>query len=186
MMRHTHRVRFGMAVAFGLLAAGTAFSDDGTDVPHRLVIDPGTFQSMPSAGARTTLGGRSGGSIHAGARTTLGSRTGGSIHAGPRILLRRPENDAVFRPDEPVTVHVEFLPAADGSAPDMATLNVRVRKGWFGKDITGAVDPYVRGAAIHVPELDFSGHTGNFRFEIRIRDYLNRESEVELRVRVGA
>ena len=99
-------------------------------------------------------------------------------------MLRRPDDDSVFRSDEPVAVHIEFLHAPDGSAPDMETQNVRVRKGWFGKDITELVEPHVRGAAIHLPNVDFSGHTGNFRFEIRIRDYRDRESEVEFRVRV--
>lgn len=157
-------------MTLGLLMAGTASSDDGAAAPHRLVIDPGTFQSIPSAEARTSIE----------------SRSRGLIRVGPLIMLRRPENDSVFRSDEPVTVHVEFLPAADGSAPDMATLTVLVRKGWFGKDITGVVEPYVRGATIQVPKVNFSGHTGNFRFEIRIRDYRNRESEVEFRVRVRA
>ena len=168
MMRYTHRILLGLLMAFGLLMVGAASSSDSAAVARRLVIDPETFQSIPSAESRKTIE----------------SRSGELIHAGPRIMLRRPENDSVFRADEPVTVHVEFLPAADGSAPDMATLFVRVRKGWFGKDITKVVEPYVRGAAIHMPKVDFSGHTGNFRFEIRIRDYRDRESEVEFRVRV--
>ena len=66
----------------------------------------------------------------------------------------------------------------------MATLNVRVRKGWFGKDITEVVEPYVEGAAIRVQKLDFSGHTGNFRFEISIKDFRDRESEAEFRVKI--
>ena len=78
---------------------------------------------------------------------------------------------------------VEFFPAADGSAPDMATLNVRVRKGFFGRDITEAVEPYVEGAAIRVPAVDFSGQTGKFRFVIRIKGR-DRESEAEFRVRI--
>ena len=68
----------------------------------------------------------------------------------------------------------------------MATLKVRVRRGFFGMDITKVVQSYVRGASILVPKVDFSGHSGNFRFEIEIRDYRNRESEVEFRVTVGA
>ena len=168
MMRYTHGVLFGLLTAFGLLMPGTALSDGGTAPAGPLIIDPATFQSIPSAEARTAIE----------------SRSSRSIHVGPRIVLRRPENDSEFRASEPVTVHVEFLPAADGSAPDMATLNVRVRKGWFGKDITEVVEPYVTGPAIQVPKLDFSGHTGNFRFKIRIRDHRDRESEVEFRITV--
>ena len=59
-----------------------------------------------------------------------------------------------------------------------------MRKGWFGKDITEVVEPYVEGAAIRVHELNFSGHTGNFRFEIGIKDYRDRESEAEFRVKI--
>ena len=174
MMRYNHRglCRLLMTSAL-LLMAGAASSGDGPAAAPRLVIDPGTFQSIPSAEAAET-------------RRSMSIRSAGLMQAGPRIMLRRPENDSVFRPDEPVTVYVEFLPAADGSAPDMATLNIRVRKGWLGKDITDAVEPYVRGPAIEVPNVDFSGHTGSFRFEIRIRDYRNRESEVEFRIRVSA
>ena len=169
MMRYTHGVLFGLLTAFGLLMPGTALSDGGTAPAGPLIIDPTTFQSIPPA---------------RGADSPLKADRAGPIHVGPRIVLRRPENDSEFRASEPVTVHVEFLPAADGSAPDMATLNVRVRKGWFGKDITEVVEPYVTGPAIQVPKLDFSGHTGNFRFKIRIRDHRDRESEVEFRITV--
>ena len=83
-----------------------------------------------------------------------------------------------------MSVHVEFLPAADGVAPDMETLQVKVRKGWFGKDITDEVEPYVEGAAVRVPEVDFSGHTGDFRFEIHIRDARGRPGEAQFRVTI--
>ena len=72
------------------------------------------------------------------------------------------------------------LDVADGAAPDMETLQVRVRKGWFGKDITDEVEPYVEGAAIEVPAVDFSGHTGDFRIEIRIRDARDRPGEARV------
>ena len=109
---------------------------------------------------------------------------GAPVPVGPRIELRRPDDDSVFRADEPVSVHVEFLPATDGIAPDMETLRVRVRKGWFGKDITDAVKPHVKGAAIRVPTVDFSGYSGDFRFEINIMDRMGRPSEVQFRVTI--
>ena len=158
-----------LMVTFGLLLAGAAsFGGSGEAAVGRLVIDPGTFDSLPAAGAEKTF--------ERGAR--------GLSHTGPRIRLRQPDNDAVFAEGEAVTVHVEFLPAADGTAPDMATLKIKVRKGFFGRDITEAVEPYVEGTAIRVPTVDFSGHTGKFRFEIRIRDHRNRESRAELRVKI--
>ena len=158
-----------LVMTFGLLFAGTAsFGDSGEAAANRLVIDPGAFDPLPAARAQKPF--------ERGAR--------GLGHPGPRILLRRPDDDAVFRAGEAVTVHVEFFPAADGSAPNMATLKVRVSKGLFGRDITEAVDPYVEGAAIRVPAVDFAGHTGKFRFEIRIKDHRDRESEAEFRVRI--
>ena len=101
------------------------------------------------------------------------SRRTGS-RQGPRIALLSPGHDAVYRTGEPMVLHAEFLSAADGAAPDMETLQVKVRKGWFGKDITDKVEPYVEGAAVRVPEVDFSGYTGDFRFEIHIRDERRR------------
>ena len=167
----TYRFLLWLVPAFGLLLAGAAsFADTGSAAASRLVIDPGTFGPLPAARAQEPPEGR--------AR--------GLVHSGPRIRLRRPHDDSVFRADEAVTVHVEFLPAADGTGPDMTTLKVRVRKGIFGRDITEAVEPYVKGVAIRVPAVDFSGHTGRFRFEISIKDHRDRESETEFRVTIRA
>ena len=168
-MMRVNRGVLRLMMALGLLLASAAsLGDSGEAVADRLVIDPGTFDSLPAAGAEKTL--------ERGAR--------GLGHTGPRIRLWQPDSDAVFAEGEAVAVHVEFLPAADGTAPDMATLKIKVRKGFFGRDITEAVEPYVEGTAIRVPTVDFSDHTGKFRFEIRIRDYRNRESKAEFRVNI--
>ena len=134
-----------------------------SEAPGSLAIDPEGFEPIPME------------------RTFLSVD-----QPGPQIVLRKPIDNSVLPADEPVAVHVEFLPAADGSEPDMSTLNVRVRKGWFGMDITDDLAPYVTGDEILVPELDFAGHTGKFRFRIRISDYRERESEVVLRVKIEA
>ena len=167
MMRYTRGV-LRLALAIGVAVAGGASAQAGDDAPeHRLVIDPRAFVEIP---AGTPLRGAA-------------ARSLGAL-AGPRIELHRPGDASVFRKDEPVSVHVEFLPAADGAAPDMDTLQVKVRKGWLGKDITDKVEPYVEGAAIQVPEVDFSGHTGDFRFEVRIRDARGRPGEARFRVTI--
>ena len=167
MMRYRRGV-LRLALALGLAAAGAASSETGEgEAARRLVIDPGTFVELPAAAPL----------VKAATRTL-----GGPV--GPRIELRRPGDASVFREDEPVSVHVEFLPAADGAAPDMETLQVKVRKGWFGRDITDKVEPYVEGAAIQVPEVDFSGHTGDFRFEIHISDDRGRPGEAQFRVTI--
>ena len=167
MMRYRRGV-LRLALAFGLAAAGGASSETGDGAAaHRLVIDPGTFVEMP-------------------AETPVGRTATRSIGepVGPRIELRQPGDESVFREDEPVSVHVEFLPATDGAAPDMETLKVRVWKGIFSKDITDKVRPHVEGAAVRVPEVDFSGYTGDFRFDIRIRDARDRPGEAQFRVTI--
>ena len=167
MMRYRRGV-LRLALAIGLAAAGAASSQTGGGAAERrLVIDPGAFVEVPAATP-----------LERAATRSLGAPV------GPRIELRRPGDASVFREDEPVSVHVEFLPAADGVAPDMETLQVKVRKGWFGTDITDEVEPYVEGAAVRVPEVDFSGHTGDFRFEIHIRDARGRPGEAQFRVTI--
>ena len=170
MMRYRRGV-LRLALAFGLAAAGAAASAQTGDgaAERRLVLDPGTWTRVEEP---------AGAPLARAARRTIGRPV------GPRIELRRPGDASVFRKDEPVSVHVEFLPAADGAAPDMETLQVRVRKGWFGRDITDKVEPYVEGAAIRAPEVDFSGWTGDFRFEIRIRDARGRPGGAKFRVTI--
>ena len=104
--------------------------------------------------------------------------------AGPRIDLRSPENNAVFRVNEPFALHLEFLPATDGVEPDMATLEVYVRKGLFGRDITEEVKPFIKDTAIRIPSVDFQGHAGNFRFSVRIRDQQGRSNAERFSVTV--
>ena len=88
---------FWLAPAVCLAVAGAAFSGSGHSAEaRRLVIDPGIFVEMPS-------------------ETIVETMSLGTGHAGPRIELQRPGNDSVFRAGEPVTVHVELLPAADGT-----------------------------------------------------------------------
>ena len=123
------------ALAFGLAVACTASSGTGGDTAtDPVVIDPGAFVEMPPDG-RSSM--------------RVSRRIGSP--AGPRIALLSPGHDAVFRAGEPMTMHAEFLPAADGAAPDMETLNVRVRQGRRGQDVTGMVKPYVKGATLRVP-----------------------------------
>ena len=101
---------------------------------------------------------------------------------GPQIELRVPKDKTTFRSDEPVEVRLDFNPAADGVEADMASLKVKVRKGWLGRDITDAVKPYVEGTAIRVPSVDFQGYTGRFQFIVRIEDQKGRLSEERFEV----
>lgn len=145
--------------------AGAALADS-----RRLTIDPASFERMPS---EEPVGLE---------RRAAPSPEGG----GPAIVLRRPDDNAVFAQGDRIAVHVEFLPAEDGVLPDMQSLKVEVSQGWFGKTITDMVAPYVRDSAIDIPQLDFSGYTGDFEFDITIRDRRGRTGEASFRITIEA
>ena len=164
-MTRPGHVAFRLAPAL-LLAAACAASPGaagGDASAGPLVIDPGTFVDMPAG------------------RSSMKASRGIGDFMGPRIELRQPA-DAIYRAGEPMALYAEFLPAADGTAPAMETLSVRVRKGLRGKDLTERVKPYVAGTSIRVPAVDFSGHAGEFRFELNIMDEQGRMSGAEFRV----
>ena len=169
MMRYKQGVYWLMLV-FGVIAGGIASSQTDAGAPARaLVIDPGRFEKMadePFEPGVRTLGGRA------------------PEQTGPRIDMRQPGDKKVFKRDEPVAVDIAFLPANDGIEPDMETLKVVVRKGWFGKDITEMVRPYVEGTALRMPEVDFSGYTGDFVFLIDIEDRKRRGSRLWVGVKI--
>ena len=153
-----------------LLVLAAPAVDAASADSRRLTIDPRSFERMP-AEAPDGLARRGARGLEAG---------------GPAIALRRPEDNTVFAPGEPIGVHVEFLPAEDGAQPDMGSLKVRVRQGWFGKTITDMVAPYVRGTAIRIPQIDFSGYTGDFEFRITIRDRRGRTGTASFRITIEA
>ena len=160
MRRHeTHAL--WLALVFGSALACTDQPDEASTA-RGLSINPETFVEMPPEAMLRGL------------------------PEGPRIDLRSPENNAVFRADEPFALHLVFLPAADGAEPDMATLEAEVRKGWFGRDITEDVKPFIEDTAIRIPSVDFQGHTGTFRFSVRIRDHRGRSNAARYEVTVEA
>ena len=158
MMRYEQDVRWLMLV-FGITVASFASFQRSTGATeHALVIEPRLFERMDPTPVPEVLS--------------------MSSQIGPRIDMRRPGEQTVFQAGEPVAVDIAFLPANDGSEPDMETLEVTVRKGIFGMDITETVKPYVQGTAIRVPEVDFSGYRGNFQFMISIKDRQRRGSQL--------
>ena len=166
MTTHSGPVLALLLAIFVGLAPGVVHGSDNNAAQRLLLIDFGTFAPIE-------------------AESTARSRPTRALgHVGPQIVLRLPQDDSVFAPKETVSVHIEFLPAADGTEPNMNTLKVRVRKGWFGKDITEVVEPYVDGRSVRVPAVDFKGYTGQFQFEIRIRDFEDRVGEAQFSVRI--
>lgn len=150
---------YWLTLVFVVTAAGFASSQTG-DGPaaDALVIDPRRFERMDD-----TL-------------FDSGVRTMGQT--GPKIAMRQPGDKKVFRAGEAVAVDIAFLPADDGAEPDMETLEVVVRRGFFGKDITETVRAHVQGNAIRVPRVDFSGYTGDFQFRVYIEDRQRRGSQL--------
>ncbi len=151
-----------------ILICSLSMADTASAEQRSLVIDPGTFARISSE--------LSGQAERGGVQSV--------DRVGPTIALRRPDDNAVFAADEPVVVHLDFLPATDGVTPDMTTLNVRVRKGWFGKNITDVVRPYIVGTAIRIPQVDFSGYTGDFEFKISVKDLKGRSSTQSFRISI--
>lgn len=151
-----------------VLVCSLPLADAASAEQRGLVIDPGTFARISSdLSGQAEQGG-----------------VQGFRQVGPTIALLRPDDDSVFAAGEPVVVHLDFLPASDGVTPDMTTLNVRVRKGWFGKNITDVVRPYVVGTAIRIPQVDFSGYTGDFEFKISVKDLKGRSSTQSFRISI--
>ena len=66
----------------------------------------------------------------------------------------------------------------------MATLDIQVKKGWFGKNITKVVMPFVVDNGVYIPKVDFSGYTGKFDFKITISDRRGRSSSASFRITV--
>ena len=151
-----------------VLVCSLPLAESASAEQRRLVIDPGTFAPISPDSSRQAAQG--------------GLQT--FSEAGPTIALRRPDDNSVFAAGEPVVVHLDFLPASDGVTPDMTTLNVRVRKGWFGKNITDVVRRYVVGTGIRIPRVDFSGYTGDFEFKVSVKDLKGRSSTQSFRISI--
>ena len=165
MMRFGHGAfRLAPAVLLAAACAASPGAAGGDASAGPLVVDPGTFVDMPAG------------------RSSMKASRGIGDFMGPRIALLSPGHDAVLRAGDLVALYAEFLPAADGTAPDMETVGVRVRKGLRGKGLTEWMKPYVAGTALRVPAVDFLGHAGEFWFELDVLDEQGRTGEVAFRV----
>ena len=161
---------YGVTLAVGLTLGCAGLSPTQSDqTGRRLVLNPANFVTEDALGVKSRM-----------------FRTG-SVASGPRIELKSP-TESVFPQGNPVAVHIEFHPGKDGIDPNMETLIVLAQKktffGWLGQDITHKVKPFIKGRAIRVQEMDFSGYTGDFRFKIRINDVKDRQSEESFNVTI--
>ena len=89
---------------------------------------------------------------------------------GPSVIVNSPLDGSEFSQEEKISVDILFDPSSKGVPPNMETLNVKVKKGWFGKDITEDIREFVEGNKLHAPAVSMSGYTGSFKFVISIKD----------------
>lgn len=66
---------------------------------------------------------------------------------------------------------------------DMKSLKVLAKKGFFKKNLTERVQPYVQGTTLKVSGLDIP--KGKFKIQIIIADVQGNQSSVEYRLLVG-
>ncbi|MGE4424374.1 MAG: hypothetical protein AB7D39_18890 [Pseudodesulfovibrio sp.] len=99
---------------------------------------------------------------------------------GPKIVFESPEvkdtdNGQVIESSSKLSLLVLFK---DGVAQvDMSTLNIRARKGWFSKNLTQRLAPYLEGNAIKADNVEIP--SGRFKLEIKISDAKGNESVQE-------
>ncbi|WP_319581695.1 hypothetical protein [uncultured Pseudodesulfovibrio sp.] len=96
---------------------------------------------------------------------------------GPKIVFESPEventdNGMVIKSPSQLSLLVVFK---DGVAQvDMNTLNIRARKGWFSKNLTQRLAPYLEGNSIKAENVEIP--SGRFKLEIKIADSKGNES----------
>lgn len=100
-----------------------------------------------------------------------------SFGVGPKIVFAMPmvkETDKGMLIDSPseMSLLVQF---EDGvSAVDMDSLNIKARKGWFSKNLTERLAPYLEGNSLKAENVKIP--TGRFKLEIKISDVSGHES----------
>ena len=94
-----------------------------------------------------------------------------SVSVGPRIVVQRPEvretqTGPVLETVTPTAFSVHFEESY--ASVDMASLQVRAKKGIFTKSLTSLLAPHVRRAGLQVEGVEIP--EGKFRIEIEIAD----------------
>ncbi|EGB16114.1 hypothetical protein DND132_2911 [Pseudodesulfovibrio mercurii] len=96
---------------------------------------------------------------------------------GPKIVFETPsvkdtDNGLVIESPSRLRLLILFQ---DGVARvDMKTLNIRACKGWFSKNLTDRLAPYLEGNAIKADNVEIP--SGRFKLEIKIADAKGNES----------
>lgn len=125
-----------------------------------LVIDPGSFSRMPSITSR------------------------GIVRGGPLVSVLSPPEGSVYTEADQIMVDVLFNPSVEGTPADMKTLDVVVKKGWFGKNITEDLMEHIAGNRLFAESISMAGYTGKFKFEITVEDTAGRRTEQVFEIRI--
>lgn len=96
---------------------------------------------------------------------------------GPKIIFESPvvkETDKGLLIDAPSQMDL-LVVFRDGVSPvDMETLEIRARKGWFSKNLTKRLQPYLEGKSIKAENVKIP--SGRFKLEIKVADAAGNES----------
>jgi len=99
---------------------------------------------------------------------------------GPKIIFETPkvaetEKGMVIVSPSQMSLLVVFK---NGISPvDMSTLNIKASKGWFSKNLTKRLAPYLEGTALKAENVKIP--SGRFKLEIKISDTDGNESMQE-------
>jgi len=94
-----------------------------------------------------------------------------SVALGPRVVIKQPKVDVTstgntIRTRTPTAFLLVF---EENKAPvNMASLEIRAKKGIFSKSLVPLLAPYIQGTTIQVGELEIPA--GRFNIEIEIAD----------------
>lgn len=96
---------------------------------------------------------------------------------GPKIVFESPsvkETDKGMLISSPSQMDLLVL-FKDGISPvDMETLNIKAKKGWFSKNLTKRLEPYLLGPSIRANNVKIP--SGRFKLEIKVADKDGNES----------
>lgn len=96
---------------------------------------------------------------------------------GPKIIFESPQVEEtdkglIIASPSQMDLLVVFR---DGVSPvDMETLNIKAKKGWFSKNLTKRLQPYLHGQSLKAENVKIP--SGRFKLEIKVSDHKGNES----------
>jgi hypothetical protein len=106
------------------------------------------------------------------------------LPVGPQIVVRRPKvlpgDIPTIEAQSPTDLDVIFEPR--DAAVVMDSLDVKARKGFFSKSLTGLLRPYIRGDSIEVSNVEIPA--GRFILDISIADVDGNTTDETYRLEV--